>query len=218
MFSIAARSLERRSAAPVARLIHTRSSLLVSEKDGSGAGGAAKVVVIPAATATIVTPNTQPDTHYTSSIPPTQPQPTPTLTPAPTPSTTTTTTTTPTSTTTPPPPLPQPTQHRPVVVAAPPPPPPASEGPSSYGGRGRPRSSLRGRVSAFLIGVGVAAGAGYYRLQSDVWSSARALEGQIEGLRASGGAGAGGESRALANKVAALEKRVAELEKEKGKK
>lgn len=202
MLSLVARNLERRSAVQAVRLLHTRSTFLVSEKDGTGAGGAAKVVLTPAATATIVTPNTQPNTHYTSSIPPTH------ATPA---AATTTTTTTATP---PPPPPSQPTQQKPVVVAAPPPssPPSSSFDYSTAASQPRARSSIRSRITAFLVGVGVAAGVGYYRLQSDVWSSARALEGQIEGLRA-----VGADSRGMNDKVAALERRVAELEKEKEK-
>ena len=124
----------------------TRSTFLVSEKDGTGAGGAAKVVLTPAATATIVTPNTQPNTHYTSSIPPTH------ATPA---AATTTTTTTATP---PPPPPSQPTQQKPVVVAAPPPssPPSSSFDYSTAASQPRARSSIRSRITAFLVGVGVA--------------------------------------------------------------
>ena len=199
MLAVVARNLERRSALQAVRLLRIRSAYFVSEKDGSGAGGAANVVVSPAAaTATVVTPNTQPNSHYTSSTPPTQPSAA--------------------ATPPPPPPPPQPTQQKPVLVSVPPPssPPPSSsyDSSSTYSRPRSARSSLRSRLTAFLVGVGVAAGAGYYRLQSDVWSSARALEGQIEGLR-----GAGGDSnRGLADRVAALEKRLAELEKDKGKK
>ena len=194
MLAVVARSVEKRSTIQAVRSLHTRSAYLVSERDGTGAGGAAKVVVTPAATATIVTPNTQPNTHYTSSIPNTQP-----VTAAPATS----------STPPPPPPPPQPTQQKPVVVPAPP---ASSSSYSSYTPT-RARSSVRSRLTAFLVGVGVAAGAGYYRLQSDVWSSARALEGQIEGLR-----GSGADSTGVADTVAALERRVAELEKDRGKK
>ena len=218
MLAVATRSLEKRSAVQAVRLLHTRSACLVNEKDGTGAGGAAKVIVTPAATATIIAPNTQPNTHYTSTVPPTPAAPT---------TAATTATAAAKTITPPPPPPPQPTQQKPVVVAAAPPssPPSAPYSQSAASSYPRARSSIRSRLTAFLVGVGVAAGAGYYRLQSDVWSSARALEGQIEGLRVAhtssgGGSGAGSaaDNKALADTVAALERRVAELEKDKGRK
>ena len=202
MLAVVARCAQKRPVVQATRLLHTRTACLVDERDGSGAGGAAKVIVVPAGPATVVTPNTQPNTHYTSSVH-TRPAPVVVAAPATPP---------PVS----PPPPSQPTQQKPVVVAAPPPP---SSPSSSYDyshSHSRPRPSIRSRLTAFLVGVGVATGAGYYRLQSDVWSSARALEGQIAGLK--GGGAAGQDTKAGADRMAALEKRVAELEKDKARK
>ena len=62
------------------------------------------------------------------------------------------------------------------------------------------------------MGVALTSMVGYYRLQSDIWTSAAALESQVAALTPELAA-----SRSLVAQVQALEQRVNDLEKDKAK-
>jgi len=159
----------------------------------------AEVIVVKDGKPVVITPNTEPNTHYDSTKPPTPPivNQTPIVTQPVTPATPVIVTQ----------PIPsQPTQQAPVININK----PAAPESSSYSRSSSRRSgsTLRSRLASFFVGAALTGGFGYYRLQSDIWNSAAAVESQIATM-----APQLEKVRQLESQINQLTKRVEALEK-----